>query len=132
MTVIAFHTQWIRVLELNATFNNISVISWRLVLFLEETWVPWENHWSVASHWQTLSHNVVVLSTPRLSWIRTHNILYGITYYFFLISLCFSHLFYIIKIQFIHWNSAKYQNLDDATGKENGISAICLFVQVSN
>ena len=43
----------------NATFNNISVISWRSVL-LEEIR---ENHQSVASHWQTLSHNVVS-STP--------------------------------------------------------------------
>ena len=48
----------------NATFNNISVISWRLVLLLEETGVPGENHIPVASHWQTLSHNVVS-STPR-------------------------------------------------------------------
>jgi hypothetical protein len=28
---------------LNATFNNISVISWRSVLLLEETGVPGEN-----------------------------------------------------------------------------------------
>jgi hypothetical protein len=42
-----------------ATFNNISDISWRSVLLVEETWVSGENHWSVASHWQTLSHNVV-------------------------------------------------------------------------
>jgi hypothetical protein len=34
--------------------------------------VPEENHRPVASHWQTLSHNVVS-STPRLSGIRTHN-----------------------------------------------------------
>jgi hypothetical protein len=39
--------------------NNSSVISWRSVLLVEETWVPWENHRSVASHWQTLSHHVV-------------------------------------------------------------------------
>jgi hypothetical protein len=26
------------------TFNNISVISWRSVLLVEETWVPGENH----------------------------------------------------------------------------------------
>ena len=32
-----------------------------------------KNHWPVASHWQTLSHNVVS-STPRLSGIRTHNV----------------------------------------------------------
>ena len=29
---------------LNATFNNISVISWWSVLFVEETRVPGENH----------------------------------------------------------------------------------------
>ena len=45
----------------NATFNNISVISWRSVLLVEETGVPGENHRPVASHWQTLSHNVVSL-----------------------------------------------------------------------
>ena len=43
----------------NATFNNISVISWRSVLLVEETG---ENHRPVASHWQTLSHNVVNLA----------------------------------------------------------------------
>jgi len=43
----------------NVTFNNISVISWRSVLFVEETGVPGENHRLMASHWQTLSHNVV-------------------------------------------------------------------------
>jgi hypothetical protein len=32
----------------NATFNNISVISWQSVLLLEETGVPRENHWLVA------------------------------------------------------------------------------------
>ena len=52
----------------NATFNNISVISWwsvllveetgvvrenRLRLLVEETAVPRENHLPVASHWQT-------------------------------------------------------------------------------
>ena len=29
---------------LNATFDNISVLSWRLVLLVEETGVPGENH----------------------------------------------------------------------------------------
>jgi hypothetical protein len=49
------------------TLNNISVISWRSVLLMEETGVPGENHRPVASHWQTLSHNVVS-STPRHEW----------------------------------------------------------------
>jgi hypothetical protein len=54
-----------RVMLFNDTFNNISVISWRSVLFVDETRVPWENHWPVASNWQILSYNVVA-STPRL------------------------------------------------------------------
>jgi hypothetical protein len=49
---------------LNATFNNISVISWRSVLLVEETRVPRWNHRTAASYWQTLSH-YVVSSTPR-------------------------------------------------------------------
>jgi hypothetical protein len=57
---------------INATFNNISVISWRSVLLVEETGIPGENHRHVASRWQTLSHNVVS-SAPRHERIRTHN-----------------------------------------------------------
>jgi hypothetical protein len=34
------------------------------VLLVEETDVPGETHWTVESHWQSLSHNVVS-STPR-------------------------------------------------------------------
>jgi hypothetical protein len=52
----------------------ISVISWRLVLLVDETGVSGENHRPAASHWQTLSHNVVS-STPRLSGIWTHNVI---------------------------------------------------------
>jgi hypothetical protein len=55
----------------NATFNNISVISWRSVLLVEESGGPGENDRPVASHWQTLSHNVVYLA---LIQIRTHSI----------------------------------------------------------
>jgi hypothetical protein len=46
----------------NTTFNNISVISWQSVLLVEETAGPEENQQLVASHRQTLSHNVVHLS----------------------------------------------------------------------
>ena len=56
----------------NVTFNNITVISWRSVLLMEETKVPGENNWPVASQWQT-SYNVVS-STPRLDGIQTHNV----------------------------------------------------------
>ena len=45
----------------NATFNNISVISWRSVLLVEEAGVHGENPRPVARHCQTLSHNVIHL-----------------------------------------------------------------------
>jgi len=41
-------------MAVNTTFNNISVISWRSVLLVEETVVLGENHRPVSSHWQTL------------------------------------------------------------------------------
>jgi hypothetical protein len=51
----------------NATFNNISVISWRSVLLVEETG---ENQQPVASHWQTLSlvfeDNIIVLKKQKI------------------------------------------------------------------
>ena len=40
---------------------------------MDETGVPGENHRPVASHWQTLSHNVVS-STPCLRGIQTQNV----------------------------------------------------------
>ena len=65
--VLSLFVCWIVV---NATFNNISVISWRSVLLVEENGWSGENHRPVASHWQTLSNNVVHLA---LGEIRTHN-----------------------------------------------------------
>jgi hypothetical protein len=56
-------------------FNNISAISWRLVLLVEETGVPGENHRPAASQEQILSHNVVS-STPRLNGVRTYTYQY--------------------------------------------------------
>jgi hypothetical protein len=56
-------------------FNNISAISWRLVLLVEETGVPGENHRPAASQEQILSHNVVS-STPRLHGVRTYTYQY--------------------------------------------------------
>jgi hypothetical protein len=40
----------VRVMVCNATFNNISVISWQSVLLVEETRVPGESNQPVASH----------------------------------------------------------------------------------
>jgi hypothetical protein len=52
----------------NATFNNISAISWASHLEVEETG---DNHRPVTSRWQTLSHNVASSTSP-LGGIRTH------------------------------------------------------------
>ena len=59
----------VRVMVFKAIFNNISVISWKSVLLVEETVVPGENHRPVPSHHTiktmmvpqklTLSHNVI-------------------------------------------------------------------------
>ena len=54
----------IKVMVFNTTSKKISAISWRSDLLVEETGV---NHRPVASHWQTLSHNVLS-STPRHEW----------------------------------------------------------------
>ena len=43
---------------------------------MEETGVPGENHRPVASHWKTLSHNIVS-STPHPSRIWTHVVAIG-------------------------------------------------------
>ena len=40
----------VRVMVFNATFNNISVISWLSVLLVEETGVPRENHRPAVRH----------------------------------------------------------------------------------
>ena len=38
------------IMVLNVTFNNISVISWRVVLLVEEIGVPRENYQLATSH----------------------------------------------------------------------------------
>ena len=59
-----------------ATFNNILVISWWSVLFVEVTGGPGKNRRPVATHLQTLLHNAVS-SAPRhaKSAIRTRNVI---------------------------------------------------------
>ena len=71
LVYILYYISWIFMavlvafMVINVTFNNISVLSWRLVLLVEETGGPGVNHRPVASHWQTLSHNVVHLAWSR-------------------------------------------------------------------
>jgi len=40
----------VRFMVFDATFNIISIISWRKVLLVEETGVPGDNHRPLASH----------------------------------------------------------------------------------
>jgi hypothetical protein len=61
VTLAVIYEPWVGLytfMVLNATFNNISVISQRSVLLVEETGGPRENHQPAANHKQTLSHNV--------------------------------------------------------------------------
>jgi hypothetical protein len=51
----------------DATFNNISVISWQYVLLVKETEYP-----EKISDLPQVTNNVVSI-TPRLGGIRTHN-----------------------------------------------------------
>jgi hypothetical protein len=49
-TTVSIDSLFACLIVVNATFNNISTISWRLVLLVEETGGPGENHRPVASH----------------------------------------------------------------------------------
>ena len=61
----------VSVMVFNVTINNISVISWRSVLLVEETDYP-EKTTDLPQVTDKLSHNVVS-STDRLSGIQTQN-----------------------------------------------------------
>ena len=56
----------VRVVVLNTSFNNILVILWQSVLLVEETGVPGENHGPVASHWQKLYNNKMMVRTLHI------------------------------------------------------------------
>ena len=60
----------------NATFNNISAISWWSVLFVEENGVPGENHRSAAIQWHTLSYTMTHLYNDTLYHIQWHTLSY--------------------------------------------------------
>jgi hypothetical protein len=59
---------------LNATFNNISVISWRSVLLVEETGVAGENHRPVASHEGSIfTVKVIIISREAVTQLKQNN-----------------------------------------------------------
>ena len=47
MSLWSIYIKRVRFMVFNATFNNISVISWWSVLLVEETREPGENHWLI-------------------------------------------------------------------------------------
>jgi hypothetical protein len=57
----------------NATFNNISVISWRSVLLVEETGVPWETT-DLPQITDKLYPIMLYLVHLAISGIQTHNV----------------------------------------------------------
>jgi hypothetical protein len=59
----------------NVTFNNISVISWRSVLLVEETG---ENHRPATSHWQTLWQCCIEYTSPWTGCELTTLVVIGI------------------------------------------------------
>ena len=67
----------VRVTLFNATFNNISCISWRSILLVEEPRVTGEDHRP-----DKLYHIMLYISsTPHLSENRTHNLVLMSTVY---------------------------------------------------
>jgi len=61
--------RWVTVRMFNATFNNISVISWQSVLLVEETGVPREN-----TDLPQVTDKLYHIMLHPLSGIRTHNV----------------------------------------------------------
>ena len=66
-----------RVMAFNATINNISVISWRSVVLVEETGVSGENHRPATNHWQTLLHNVKHIGNSYIFYVVCYSSVYG-------------------------------------------------------
>jgi hypothetical protein len=58
----------------NATFNNISVISWRSVLLVEETGGPRENHRPVASQVSDKLYHIMLYTSPFLRFKPTTSV----------------------------------------------------------
>jgi hypothetical protein len=71
------HVHRVSDMVFSATFNIISVISWRSALLVKEIGIPGENHRPTASHWQTLSHNVVIEYTSLIAGFEHTTLVIG-------------------------------------------------------
>ena len=80
----------------NATFNNISALSWRTVSLMKETGVPGENHRPVESHGQTL--NISVDSFYCYLYIYIYNLIVLWTISMYVEKLCHGY----VLIWFVH------------------------------
>jgi hypothetical protein len=98
---------------LNATFNNISVILWRSVLLVEETWVPGENHRLAINHWLCLSHNNHRLAINHWLCLSHNNHRLAINHW-----LCLSHNDHRLAIN--HWLNLSH-NIVSSTPCLSGI-----------
>ena len=91
----------VRVMLFSANFRNISVIWWRSVVLVAETRIPGENYIPAASHWQTLSHNVVS-STPHHDWDFTSWVMNNVNVFInditWKIFICFWRSVFVSKI----------------------------------
>ena len=79
ITHMMFIIQWgmicVCLMVFNATFNNISAISWRPVLLVEETGELGENHRPVASHWQL--YHIMLYTSPWSRFELTTSVVIG-------------------------------------------------------
>ena len=79
--------QRIRAMVFNATFSNISIISWQSALLMEETELPKETHWPAASYISNLITWCCIEYTPP--WVG-----FKLTTLFFILLWCGSRFYW--------------------------------------
>ena len=91
---------------------------------MEETGVPGENHWPAASHWQTLSLNVVSSTPAALAGIEiTTLVVIGTNY----IGRCKSSYHGGLCISIFRYDMFYCWYLKGASFSHNSAGNLCLF-----
>jgi len=88
----------------NATFNNISVISWQSVLLMEGTGGSEENNQHVASHWQL--YHIKLYTSPCSRFELTTSVVIGTDYIGS--CKCNYHTITATTVPLRHWCSILY------------------------